>query len=98
MIHKHIISAVMVLLANLKGTAFGTVQVFWSDSDASTVWRANGDGSNSSTILPLAAGAEPRGIAIDATSGFLYWAENGTNRIRRAGLDGSSPQDIVTSG
>jgi hypothetical protein len=28
---------------------------------------------------------------------MLYWAENGTNRIRRAGLDGSAPQNIVIS-
>ncbi|HEY3395990.1 MAG TPA: PEP-CTERM sorting domain-containing protein, partial [Lacipirellulaceae bacterium] len=51
-----------------------------------------------SVILPLPAGAEPRGIALDEDAGFLYWAENGTNRIRRAGLNGAGPQDIITTG
>jgi sugar lactone lactonase YvrE len=73
-------------------------QVYWSDSNASTLWRANADGSGASVIVPLTAGAEPRGIAVAAEAGFLYWAENGTNRIRRAGLDGASPEDIITSG
>jgi DNA-binding beta-propeller fold protein YncE len=73
-------------------------QVFWTDSNASTIWQSNEDGSGSSVIVPLTTGAEPRGIALDASRGFVYWAENGTNRIRRAGLDGSAPQDVITSG
>jgi sugar lactone lactonase YvrE len=37
-------------------------------------------------------------VAIDPVSRSVYWAENGTNRIRRAGLDGSAAHDIVTTG
>ena len=98
MIHKRILAAALVLLGYAPVITFGATQVFWSDSDASTLWRANEDGSGASIILPLQTGAEPRGIAIDATRGFVYWAENGTNRIRRAELDGTAPEDIVTSG
>lgn len=96
--HKRVFIAVIFLAGCIQATSFGATQVFWSDSDASTLWRANDDGSGAAIILPLAAGAEPRGIAIDATGGFLYWAENGTNLIRRAGVDGSAPEDIVTAG
>jgi hypothetical protein len=98
MIHKRTIYLAVVLLGYVHATALGATQVFWSDSDASTLWRANDDGSGASIILPLSSGAEPRGIAVDPLHGFLYWAENGTNRIRRAGLDGSAPQNVVTSG
>ncbi|HJQ80869.1 MAG TPA: hypothetical protein VJ828_12975 [Lacipirellulaceae bacterium] len=92
------LSAALVLFGYAQAPSFGAAHVYWSDSDASTLWRANEDGSAASVILPLAAGAEPRGIAIDEDAGFLYWAENGTNRIRRAGLDGAGPQDIITTG
>ena len=98
MIHQRIIFVAASWLGFLYPTAVGATHVFWSDSDASALWRASADGSGASVILPLQTGAEPRGVAIDATHGFLYWTENGTNRIRRAGLDGSAPQDIVTSG
>jgi sugar lactone lactonase YvrE len=97
-IQKSLVSAALTSLGLLQATAFGAAQVYWSDSDSAAIWRANDDGSAASTILPLAAGAEPRGVAIDETGGFLYWAENGTNRIRRAGLDGAGPQDIITTG
>ena len=92
------LTASLFLFNYAQPPAFAAAHVYWSDSDAATLWRANGDGSAASVILPLAAGAEPRGIAIDEDAGFLYWAENGTNRIRRAELDGAGPQDIITTG
>jgi hypothetical protein len=92
------LTASLLLFNHAQPPAFGAAQVFWSDSDSAAIWRANDDGSAASIILPLAAGAEPRGIAIDQGGGFLYWAENGTNRIRRSGLDGAGPQDIITTG
>jgi sugar lactone lactonase YvrE len=90
--------AAFVLFGYAPAPTFAAAHIYWSDSDAATLWRANEDGSAASVILPLSVGAEPRGIAIDEDAGFLYWAENGTNRIRRSGLDGAGPQDIVTSG
>lgn len=98
MTHNRILTAAFVLSGYVQATVFGAAHVYWSDSDAATLWRANEDGSAASVIVPLAAGAEPRGIAIDEAAGFFYWAENGTNRIRRAGLDGAGPQDIITTG
>jgi hypothetical protein len=73
-------------------------RVYWSDSDASKLWSSAADGGGASVLVTLAAGAEPRGIAVAAEAGFLYWTENGTNRIRRAGLDGASPEDVISSG
>jgi sugar lactone lactonase YvrE len=93
-----LLAASFVLFTDALPPAFAAAHIYWSDSDAATLWRANEDGSAASVIVPLAAGAEPRGVAIDTAGGFLYWTENGTNRIRRAGLDGAGPQDIVTTG
>jgi hypothetical protein len=98
MIYKRIISVAVLLSCYVNVAALDANQIFWSDSDASTLWRANEDGSGASILLTFQTGAEPRGVAVDATRGLLYWAENGTNRIRRANLDGSAPHDIITSG
>jgi DNA-binding beta-propeller fold protein YncE len=73
-------------------------QIYWSDSAAAKIWRAEADGGNAQVVVTLAAGSEPRGIALDAQRGMLYWNENGTNRIRRAKLDGSDVESIVTTG
>jgi low density lipoprotein receptor-related protein 5/6 len=96
--YTRILSAAVLVVGVAHSRASAVTHVFWSDSDTSTLWRANGDGSGAAVLLPLQAGAEPRGVAIDAAHGFLFWTENGTNRIRRAGLEGAGPQDIVTSG
>ncbi|MDX1390642.1 MAG: hypothetical protein R3344_15740, partial [Acidobacteriota bacterium] len=38
------------------------------------------------------------GPALDLTAGKLYWTEDGSNRIRRANLDGTGVQNLVTTG
>jgi DNA-binding beta-propeller fold protein YncE len=73
-------------------------QIYLSDSDAAKIWAANSDGSDARVVVSLAAGAEPRGIAVDPNGAMLYWAENGTNRIRRAPVDGGSVEDVISSG
>ena len=40
----------------------------------------------------------PRGLALDAAAGRLYWIDNGSGKIQRAHLDGSDVEDLVTSG
>ncbi len=40
--------------------------------------------------------ATPRGIAVDEHGGKLYWASYYENRIRRADLDGSDVENILT--
>ena len=57
------------------------------------IQRFNLDGSNFewNFIVNLDS---PRGIAVDAAAGKVYWAE--ANGIRRANLNGSNRQDVVT--
>ena len=63
------------------------------------IQRANRDGSNYGRVLNV-ENYVPE-LALDSERGQLYWVEQGRganriNRIRRANLDGSNQQDIVT--
>lgn len=40
----------------------------------------------------------PQGVALDATNGFIYWAEEGVQQIRRASLDGMTIETVNDSG
>jgi len=42
--------------------------------------------------------ALPTSIALDTSSGKMYWTDPGTAKIQRAHLDGSGIEDLVTSG
>ncbi len=88
-----------LLVLSMMGSAQGANvdKLFWSDSGTNQIWTSNTDGSDASVILQLAAGAEPRGIALDGVAGHIYWAENGTNRIRRANLDGTNIVNLVSA-
>ena len=35
-------------------------------------------------------------IALDLTNNHIYWAERGSSKIRRANLDGTGVQDVIT--
>ena len=54
------------------------------------------NGGNIQTLAALPTGAVPRGLEIDQVNHSLYWIEDGTDRIVRAGLDGSNATPIVT--
>jgi DNA-binding beta-propeller fold protein YncE len=45
----------------------------------------------------VATGSFPTGIAVDAAGGKVYWADNETDSITRANLDGSSPEVVYRS-
>lgn len=68
--------------------------MFWSDTEALTLMRASIGGADPS---PAVGEASPAtfGTAVDDVRGQLYWIEEG--RIRRAGLDGSNVQLVLTN-
>ena len=67
--------------------------VFWANSGAGKIQRADLDGSN---IADLVTGiGTVIDVAVDATNEKLYWTvEN--SKIQRANLDGTGVQDLVT--
>ena len=72
--------------------------VYFSDKDAARIYRVD-PGAQARVLLDGANGlVDPRGVAVDVGAGKIYWADAGTRTIRRAGLDGSTPEDVVATG
>jgi sugar lactone lactonase YvrE len=94
---RWLFTQVVVGLAALAGTARGAT-VYFSDKDAARIYRLD-PGQPARVLLDGADGlVDPRGVAVDTGAGKLYWADNGTRTIRRANLDGSRAEDLITSG
>jgi sugar lactone lactonase YvrE len=84
------------------GLAFDAVGggLYWTCDDTfpRKVQRSDADGSR---IVDIASGASvnrPSAIAADPGGNTIFWTESVAGRIRRADLDGSDVEEIVTSG
>lgn len=62
----------------------------------SGVKRADLDGDGVEVLVNSTG--EPTGIDLDLANGKVYWTEWAANKFRRADLDGSDPEDLVTAG
>jgi low density lipoprotein receptor-related protein 5/6 len=72
-------------------------RIFWSNYGNDTLGFANFDGSNGAPLTPSGATVStPRGTAINAETGRLYWV-NEAGSISWSSLDGSSGSDVVTT-
>ena len=64
--------------------------LYWADG--SSIWEANLDGTSIQNLLPA---WEPTiGVAVD--SSHVYWINTNTGAVRRANLDGSNLQDLIS--
>jgi nidogen (entactin) len=73
--------------------------LYWSDSAGQRISLGNTDDGGMQTLFSSANGlVDPRGVAVDAEHGYLYFADAGTDRITRANLDGSQPLTIISTG
>lgn len=68
-------------------------KMYWADFGG--IVRANLDGSEIEVVVKGLFGV--LGIAVDIPGGKIYWT-NSANKIRRANLDGSHVQDLITGG
>ncbi len=75
--------------------------IYWTDvsgpAGSHVIWRANGDGSGMTTVVTGLH--HPRGMTLDLQNDQMYWAEPGAGvmSIRRANLDGSGVESLVTT-
>ena len=68
-------------------------KMYWADFGG--IVRANLDGSEIEVVVKGLFGV--LGIAVDIPGGKIYWT-NSAHKIRRANLDGSHVQDLITGG
>ena len=77
-------------------------KMYWVDNGTDKIQRASielGEGETTRTVEDLVTGVtDPRGIALDISGGKMYWVDNGADKIQRANLDGSSVEDVITTG
>ncbi len=72
-------------------------KLYWTDSTAGRIQRADLDGSQVETLLSGFTGGGLREIKLDTASGKMYWTDIATHKIQRANFDGSGVQDIVSA-
>jgi hypothetical protein len=87
-------------LSCLRGIALEPVNgwMFWTSSNQLSgprIERANLDGSGRLTLFELPVGFNPRGAAVDAVGGHLYWNEFELDAIARCRFDGSDAEFIA---
>src|SRR5688572_11422184 len=69
-------------------------QVYWTDRETSSIYRADADGANVETVLDETDGlTRPSDIAIG--DGKIYWTDPTAAKVSRADLDGSDIEVIA---
>lgn len=71
--------------------------LYWSDDADNTIKRAPIDGTGTIETLISTVGTVG-GLAVDASGGYIYYADNTESQIWRARLDGSSAQMLYDVG
>lgn len=74
------------------GVAVDSKYIYWADTGADRIGRANLDGSGVNLNFITAGVIDPQGVAVTSNAG-IFWANNvpGSKTIGHANLDGSSP-------
>lgn len=72
-------------------------KLYWTDSETNRIEVSNLDGSLRKVLFWQELD-QPRAIALDPSSGFMYWTDWGeVPKIERAGMDGSSRFIIINT-
>lgn len=95
-----ILSLVCVCFAFVP-SAVNADKLYWretqADDSGTVIKRSDLDGTNIEELVTIpTALTNPFGLALDLDFGKIYWAERENGKIRRANLDGSNPEDILT--
>jgi sugar lactone lactonase YvrE len=87
----------MALLGAAQAAAEGTLyfaDIFYPSFSDGYIYSVKTDGSELQMLVNTGGGL--RSLAVDASAGKLYWTDVDDDAIRRADLDGSNPEDILT--
>jgi hypothetical protein len=74
--------------------------IYWTNMGVPSVndgsiERADLDGGNRTTIVPLGSTCTPKQLQLDKANGKLYWCDREGMRVMRCNLDGSKLETIV---
>jgi hypothetical protein len=73
--------------------------IFWADAAGgatSVIRKSDLDGSNTQVLIPTGV-SHPRGMALDAWAGQIYWNDEGSGYIISAALSGNGPHNNVAA-
>jgi DNA-binding beta-propeller fold protein YncE len=70
--------------------------IFNPDMSYGSIRRVNTDGTGLVTLIDVGGGL--RGMDVDVAGGKLYWSDVNNYVIARANLDGTNPENLVTTG
>jgi len=92
----------LLMVFGANAPVFAQSRMYWTDTFADTIQRANLDGSNIETVVNGVTAS--LGIAVDRINGKIYWVDIGQfisgfgdEVIRRANLDGSGVETLLTT-
>jgi sugar lactone lactonase YvrE len=72
-------------------------KIYWADQGVTMIRRADLDGNNMENLVDLSGIGPPLAIALDVSSGKIYWTiDGGLVSIQRANLDGTGLENLVT--
>jgi sugar lactone lactonase YvrE len=77
--------------------------IYWTNMgrvnlDDGSVMRADLDGKNVTTIVPVGGTFTPKQLKIDRANRKLYWSDREGMRVMRANLDGTQLETLVITG
>lgn len=75
-------------------------KIYWGNSESGngSIGFATLNNSGGGILRPTGATVEPNALTVDPASARIYWTNSTADKISYARLDGSSAQDIDTSG
>lgn len=77
-------------------------QVYWSDDDGSelssngTIYRCKADDFLADIETVVSSAGSLRQLVVSSEEGFIFWADDTSNSIKRANLDGTGIRTIVS--
>jgi DNA-binding beta-propeller fold protein YncE len=77
--------------------------IYWTNmgnpsANDGSIDRADLDGGNITTIIPVGGTFTPKQLQLDKKNGKLYWCDREGMRVMRANLDGSNIETLVQTG